>query len=192
MVIASPQETTPRALDSMEFRRALGHFATGVTVVTYQPEGTDLSGSTGECRGTTVNSFTSVSLDPPLILVSLGRRTRSAAALRTGSPFAVNVLHHGQRDLAMHFAGRPKPDTLVGWEVRAGVPHLASCAAYFRCVARDVHEAGDHVLVVGLVEEFQAYGHPPLLFYRGAFEHLRTPAVPQPAAELSPEFPELW
>jgi flavin reductase (DIM6/NTAB) family NADH-FMN oxidoreductase RutF len=169
----------------MEFRRALGHFATGVTVVTYKPEGID------EFRGTTVNSFTSVSLDPPLILVSLGRQTRSAAALHRGKPFAVNVLHHGQRDLAMHFAGR-RPEERVAWEVQAGVPHLAVCGAHFRCVTRDVHEAGDHVLVVGLVEEFQASEHPPLLFYRGAFEHLRTPAVPQPAAEIFTDFPELW
>src|ERR1700761_4664429 len=114
MVVTSPQGTGPSAIDMIEFRRALGHFATGVTVVTYQPEAID------EFRGTTVNSFTSVSLNPPLILVSLGRQTRSAAALRAGSPFAVNVLHHGQRDVAMHFAGRPKPDTPVEWEVRAG------------------------------------------------------------------------
>lgn len=186
MVITSPQGISPRAIDPMELRRALGHFATGVTVVTYQPEGID------EFRGTTVNSFTSVSLDPPLILVSLGRQTRSAAALRVGSPFVVNVLHHGQRDLAIHFAGRPKADTLVEWEVRSGVPHLAGCGAHFRCVTRDVHEAGDHVLVVGLVEEFQADAHPPLLFYRGGFEHLSSPAVPQPANELFADFPELW
>src|SRR6476659_1851556 len=68
MVITSPQGTNPSAIDMLEFRRALGHFATGVTVVTYQPEGID------EYRGTTVNSFTSVSLDPPSILVSLGRQ----------------------------------------------------------------------------------------------------------------------
>ena len=96
----------------------------------------------------------------------------------------MNVLHHGQRDLAMRFADRPEPGTRVEWEMRAGVPHLAGCGAHFRCVAQDVHGAGDHVLVVGLVEEFQAYGHPPLLFYRGAFEHLRNPAVAQPAAEV--------
>jgi flavin reductase (DIM6/NTAB) family NADH-FMN oxidoreductase RutF len=186
MVITSPQGSSPAAIDMMEFRRALGHFATGVTVVTYKPEGID------EFRGTTVNSFTSVSLDPPLVLVSLGRQARSAAALRVGSPFAVNVLHHGQRDLAMHFAGRPKPDTRVEWEVRAGVPHLAGCGAHFRCVTQDVHGAGDHVLVVGLVEEFQAHGRPPLLFYRGAFENLPSPAVPQPATEVFTDFPELW
>jgi flavin reductase (DIM6/NTAB) family NADH-FMN oxidoreductase RutF len=185
MAITS-QGPQPSATDAMEFRRALGHFATGVTVVTYQPDDVD------EFRGTTVNSFTSVSLDPPLILVSLGRQTRSAAALRPGKPFAVNVLHHGQRELAMHFAGRPNPETLVDWEVRDGVPYLAESGAYFRCVTRDVHEAGDHLLVVGLVEEFRAHGHPPLLFYRGAFEHLRTPTVPQPAAESYIDFPELW
>jgi flavin reductase (DIM6/NTAB) family NADH-FMN oxidoreductase RutF len=190
MVRASPQGPSQGAVDSMEFRRALGHFATGVTVVTYLPDGID------EFRGTTVNSFTSVSLQPPLVLVSLGRQTRAAAALRPGSAFAVNVLHHGQRDLAMHFAGRPDPARQVGWEVRAGVPHLAGCAAYFRCVARDVHEAGDHLLVVGLVEEYQAHGHAPLLFYRGAFEQLPGTAHGQPDAESERDFigdfPELW
>jgi flavin reductase (DIM6/NTAB) family NADH-FMN oxidoreductase RutF len=190
MVIATHPAAGSTAIDTLEFRRALGHFATGVTVVTYAAEDAD------EFRGTTVNSFTSVSLDPPLVLVSLGRQTRCAAALRAGSPFAVNVLHHGQRDLAMYFAGRPEPGTRVEWEVRAGVPHLAGCGARFRCVARDVHGAGDHVLVVGLVQEFQAHGHPPLLFYRGAFERLPSPAADQPGTDLTQEifvdFPELW
>ena len=172
------------AVGTLEFRRALGHFATGVTVVTYAVEDAD------EFRGTTVNSFTSVSLEPPLVLVSLGRQTRAAAALRPRSAYAVNVLHHGQRDLALWFAGRAEPGTRVEWEVRGGVPHLAACAAHFRCVAQDVHGAGDHVLVVGLVQEFQAYGHPPLLFYRGAFEHLRDPLAAQPGTDG--DFPELW
>jgi len=174
----------------MEFRRALGHFATGVTVVTYVPDEVD------EFRGTTVNSFTSVSLQPPLVLVSLGRQSRAATALRPRSQYAVNVLHKGQRELAMHFAGRPDPATRVDWEVRAGVPHLAGCAAYFRCVARDVHEAGDHLLVVGLVEEYQAHGHQPLLFYRGAFEQLPGNEAVQPddgsERDFIGDFPELW
>jgi flavin reductase len=190
MIITSHRGAGFSAVDSMEFRRALGHFATGVTVVTYAAEDAD------EFRGTTVNSFTSVSLEPPLVLVSLGRPTRAAAALRPGSAYAVNVLHHGQRDLAMWFADRPEPGTRVEWEVRAGVPHLAECGAYFRCVAQDVHGAGDHVLVVGLVEEFQAYGHEPLLFYRGAFEHLRDPLAAPPGTgigrEVIGDFPELW
>jgi flavin reductase (DIM6/NTAB) family NADH-FMN oxidoreductase RutF len=175
------------AIDTAEFRRTLGHFVTGVTVVSYAPA----DGS--EFRGTTVNSFTSVSLEPPLVLVSLSKTSRSSAAIKPGVPYAVNVLHHGQRDLAMHFAGRPKPETRVDWEVRAGVPHLAEAGAFFRCVARDVHDAGDHVLVVGLVEEFQAHGHPPLLFYRGTFEHLRDAAAePDADREFYFDFPELW
>ena len=190
MVITSHHGAGFTAVDKTEFRRALGHFATGVTVVTYAPADAD------EFRGTTVNSFTSVSLEPPLVLVSLGRQTRAAAALHPGSRYAVNVLHHGQRDLAMHFAGRPDPARQVDWEVRAGVPHLADCAAYFRCVARDVHEAGDHLLVVGLVEEFQAHGHPPLLFYRGAFEQLPGNGAGQPddgsERDFIGDFPELW
>ncbi len=186
MAIPSSRGAGPGAVDALEFRRALGHFATGVTVVTYAPDGID------EFRGTTVNSFTSVSLDPPLVLVSLGRQTRAAAALRPGSPYAINVLHHGQRDLAMYFAGRPEPGTRVDWEVRRGVPHLAGCGAYFRCVARDVHPAGDHLLVVGLVEEFQAHGHPPLLFYRGAFEPLPRQAADGGHEDFLGDFPEVW
>jgi flavin reductase (DIM6/NTAB) family NADH-FMN oxidoreductase RutF len=186
MVITSHHGAGFTAIDTVEFRRALGHFATGVTVVSYAPRDAD------EFRGTTVNSFTSVSLDPPLVLVSLGRQTRAAAALRPGTPYAVNVLHHGQRDLAVHFAGRPRPGARVEWEVRAGVPHLAGCGAHFRCVAQDVHGAGDHLLVVGLVGEFQAHGHPPLLFYRGAFEDLRDPVAAEPGTEILVDFPELW
>jgi flavin reductase (DIM6/NTAB) family NADH-FMN oxidoreductase RutF len=186
MVITSHHGAGFSSIDTAEFRRALGHFATGVTVVTYAPE------DANEFRGTTVNSFTSVSLEPPLVLVSLGRRTRVAAALRPGSPYAVNVLHHGQRDLAMYFADRPQPGTRVDWEVRAGVPHLAESGAHFRCVAQDVHGAGDHVLVVGLVEEFQAHGHPPLLFYRGAFERLPGPVTGEIDREYLGDFPELW
>jgi flavin reductase (DIM6/NTAB) family NADH-FMN oxidoreductase RutF len=205
MIITSHRGAGFSAVDSLEFRRALGHFATGVTVVTYAPEDAD------EFRGTTVNSFTSVSLEPPLVLVSLGRATRAAAALRPGSAYAVNVLHHGQRDLALWFASRPRSssggtaprtprsspeETRVEWEVRAGVPHLAGCAAYFRCVVQDVHGAGDHVLVVGLVKEFQAHGHQPLLFYRGTFERLPSPAAAQSDDEMAnnflSDFPELW
>lgn len=185
-VITSHQGAGFSAIDTMAFRRALGHFATGVTVVTYAPEDAD------EYRGTTVNSFTSVSLEPPLVLVSLGRQTRASAALRPGSAFAVNVLHHGQRDLALWFAGRPQPGTRVDWELRAGVPRLSDCSAHFSCVVRDIHDAGDHVLAVGLVEEFQAYGHQPLLFYRGAFEHLPDPVAAHSAEDLLADFPELW
>jgi len=195
MVITSQHGAGFSAIDTMEYRRALGHFATGVTVVTYAPEDTD-SREDAEFRGTTVNSFTSVSLEPPLVLVSLGRQTRVAAALRSGTPYAVNILHHGQRDLAMWFADRPQPGTRVDWEVRAGVPHLAGCAAYFRCVVQDVHGAGDHVLVVGLVKEFQAHGHQPLLFYRGTFERLPSPVAAQSDDEIARnflgDFPELW
>ena len=111
----------------------------------------------------------------------------AAAALRPGSAYAVNVLHHGQRDLAMRFAGwaghLPRGRGSSG-RCGHGVPHLAGRGAHFRCVARDVHDAGDHVLVVGLVEEFHAYGHEPLLFYRGAFEHLRDPLAAQPGTDI--------
>src|ERR1700751_4459898 len=126
MAITSPRGAGSGAIDTLEFRRALGHFATGVTVVTYAPEDAD------EFRAATVNSFTPGSPVPPVVLVSLGRQSRGAAARRPGSPFAVNVLHHGQRELALHFAGRPEPGRRVEWEGGAGVPHLAGGGAQFR------------------------------------------------------------
>ena len=189
MAFPPPQEHRTAAVDTLELRRAFGHFATGVTVVTYEA-------ADGEFRGTTVNSFTSVSLDPPLVLVSLGRQTRAAAALRSGSAFAVNVLHHGQRDLAMHFAGRPKPETEVRWEMRDGraapgrvlllLPvRRAGCARRGR--SRDHRRARRGV---------PADGRAPLIFYRGAFERLDSPSATQPAPEVAShlfgDFPELW
>ena len=184
MVITSSEGTTPSAFDVTGYRHALGHFATGVTVVTYQHE------ETGEYRGITVNSFTSVSLDPPLILVSLGEKTRSAQSLGPGRPFTVNVLHDGQLDLATLFAARDYQGAAIDWEVRGGVPELAGSSAYFHCVTRDVHEAGDHVLFVAHVQGFQAHGRSPLLFYRGSFERLH--GLPHQVTEPYFDFPELW
>lgn len=155
-------------IDSRALRSALGHFATGVTVVTY---------ADGEqVRGATVNAFTSVSLDPPLVLVSLDKRTKAAGALE-GRPFAVNVLRRDQQALALHFAGRPQGELPLGWGRAAGVPVIADCAAVFACAPWQVHEAGDHVLVLGRVEAFEASACEPLIFFRGDFATLPQPAI---------------
>jgi flavin reductase (DIM6/NTAB) family NADH-FMN oxidoreductase RutF len=152
-------------VDPSKFRNCLGHFATGVTVITYAVDGT--------ARGATVNSFTAISLDPPLVMVSLDRRTRSCGYL-DGKPFTVNMLRVHQEDLARHFAGHPMSEP-PPWELPASpdrAPRLAGSLAYLACSPWRSYNGGDHVLFLGLVEEFEFFGGDPLVFYGGAFRQI--------------------
>jgi len=130
---------------------------------------------TGEgMRGVTVNSFTSVSLDPALVLVSIGRGAKAAVALRD-APFTVNVLAADQLDLAWTFAGRPVDGARVRWDGRdGGVAHLRGSAAWFECVPWDAFDAGDHVLFLGDVVAHDQRQVEPLLFQSGKFRALGT------------------
>jgi flavin reductase (DIM6/NTAB) family NADH-FMN oxidoreductase RutF len=157
----------------LDFRECVGAFATGVTVVTTH--------SQGQPAGMTLNSFTSVSLDPLLVLVSLAHRTRTLEAITSSKRFTVNVLHRNQRDVALTFAkpGAPFPD---GYTVQD--PHgfvvVRHALAILRCEVYGVHAAGDHDLVVGEVIDFEGSGGQPLIFHRGAFGGLDADAlVPQ-------------
>ncbi|WP_031025931.1 MULTISPECIES: flavin reductase family protein [unclassified Streptomyces] len=166
------------ALDPRELRRTMGHFATGVTVVTCR-RGARL-------HGATVNSFTSVSLDPPLALVALDRRTRAAALLDDG-PFVVNLLGEHQQDLALHFAGGSPADSVPWVDGDGDRPRLAGTLGYLVCRPWRTYDGGDHTLHVGRVEEFAAGGGRPLLFYRGVFPRL------MPDGGGDPEGPEeVW
>ncbi|MFC9730554.1 flavin reductase family protein [Streptomyces roseolus] len=149
------------------FRDCLGRFATGVTVVTVAHD--------AGVHGATVGSFTSVSLDPPLVMVSLDRRSRMGDLL-TGAPsFGVNILAAHQEDLALHFAGRPRPaDAPVPWEHDAAGPRLAGAAAHLDCVPWAAYDGGDHVLHVGRVRGFSTRDAEPLVFHGGAFRLLDT------------------
>ncbi|WP_037568605.1 flavin reductase family protein [Phaeacidiphilus oryzae] len=139
---ASQPPPTPGAL-----RACLSRFATGVTVVTYDtPEGP---------RGATMNSFTSVSAEPPLVLVSVARRARCHGPLGSGIPFCVNVLGAEQEAVARRFAGAPVPGE-PEWAPRARVPRLATPLAWVECDPWRTYDGGDHTLVLGLVT---ALGH---------------------------------
>ncbi|CND52268.1 flavin reductase domain-containing protein [Mycobacterium tuberculosis] len=161
------------AIDPRELRRCLGHFATGVTVVTCRAR-------EGGLHGATVNAFTAVSLDPPLVLVSLDRRSR-LCGLMEQTAFSVNVLEAGQHDVALHFAGRPSLP-VVEWddESRCGAPRLAGCLATVSCTAWRHYDGGDHVLYLGEVREFRVRPGRPLLFHTGEFHDLpaRDASVP--------------
>ncbi|HTM96253.1 MAG TPA: flavin reductase family protein [Croceibacterium sp.] len=151
-------------IDPLAFRNALGRFATGVTVVT-------TADAEGRKYGVTANSYNSVSLDPPLILWSLARSSRSMAAFAECRFFVVHVLGAHQEDLALRFAARGD-DKFAGMAVRegaGGAPLFDDCLAHFECRVEDRIEGGDHVIFLGHVVGFAAGDHDPLIFHSGRF-----------------------
>lgn len=149
------------------FRNALGQFATGVTVMTGLSPG-------GEWFGITVTSFNSLSLDPPLILWSLGRDGGSFSCFQGGTAFAVNVLSGDQKDIAERFArvGIPKFEGVATETGLDGVPLIAGASAYFECLVEARYPGGDHDIIVGRVRRLFNIGKKPLLFHRGALRAL--------------------
>jgi 3-hydroxy-9,10-secoandrosta-1,3,5(10)-triene-9,17-dione monooxygenase reductase component len=149
---------------SRQFRNALGSFATGVTIVTtLSADGTDV--------GVTANSFNSVSLDPPMILWSLGKNSTSLDAFMEAEHFAVHVLAMAQESLSGRFA-KSNTDKFHGLTVergRDGIPLLPGCAARFQCRTAYRHEGGDHIIIVGVVDDFDHDGLAPLAFHGGRY-----------------------
>ncbi len=156
--------------DGARLRSCLGRFATGVTVVTYYSE--------GEPRGATVNSFTSISLRPPLILVSIGRAAKACELLRD-KPFCVNVLSAQQIGAALAFAGR-RSGVTPEWENGQEAPRLRQSHAWLECTPWQSLDAGDHVIFLGKIQAFAFDQSEPLLFYSGAF-HARGDELGLPA-----------
>ena len=151
-------------IDAAAMRRTLGRFTTGVTVVT-------TAGDDG-VHAMTANAFTSVSLDPPLVLVSVDHRTRMHRLLPETRRYGVSVLACEQERVAWHFAGRPlrDPGDLFDWA--GDVPFVRGAIAQVGCSLHAEHEAGDHTLYLGRVEHLQSHPGEPLLFHAGAFGRL--------------------
>lgn len=155
-------------IDQRSFRNAMGCFPTGVTVVTALTPG-------GAPVGVTVSSFTSLSLDPPLVLFCLDRRTQSLDAFEKGTFFAIHVLAEDQRDVSMRFSSRsPDKWSGVSWKPSPeGVPLLDGCLTRLECRREVVHEGGDHLILVGRVIRLDyAQGGRPLVYFRGAYARL--------------------
>ncbi|MQY51377.1 flavin reductase family protein [Rhodocyclus tenuis] len=168
-----PSSTSPVAdFDSRAFRHALGRFTTGVTIVTAR-------GADGQPIGLTVNSFNSVSLDPPLVVWSLSANSPRLADFVAASHFAVNVLAVDQQALSDRFAGRD-PERFAGLEPRQGLggaPLFDGCCAWFECANEIRHEGGDHLVFIGRVERFATGdAHVPLVFHAGRYRALAEPA----------------
>ncbi len=173
--------TSEAAFDSREFRRALGCFPTGVTVIcTREPNGTP--------RGITANSFGSVSLEPPLISICIDHRAASLEVFRACRSFAINVLSEQQRDVSDLFATKaPDKFERVVWRPgRLDAPLLDASVATFECEPFTAQDAGDHLLMLGRVRFFTSNDAPPLGFCRGNYLEfgLERRAVLQTATDL--------
>ena len=157
-----------KTVDPLEFRRVMGHFPTGVSVITTVHE--------DKLHGMTANSLTSVSLDPMLVLACLACGARTALAIQKAGHFAVNILAEDQLEISQRFA-RPNQDHFEGLEVirgHRGLPLIPDALAYLVCSVDDVVKAGDHDIVLGRVEDCQASsnGAPPLVFFKGTYARL--------------------
>ena len=150
--------------DGRDLRRAFGNFATGVTIVTTrEPDG-------APC-GFTANSFTSISIDPPLLLVSIGKAAHGCPVFMASQGFAVNILAREQRDLSNRFAAAGH-DKFSGVEWHAGTtgsPILTDVVAWFDCTHHEQIDAGDHVILIGHIEDYAYHTQAPLGFCRGAY-----------------------
>ncbi|HEX3820153.1 MAG TPA: flavin reductase family protein [Candidatus Sulfotelmatobacter sp.] len=156
------------ALNSNEFRQAMGQFATGVTIITV-----DLD---GEVHGMTANAFTSVSLDPMLVLVCVDHTTRTHAHLHAKKRFGINMLCEDQRKISEYYARPERTHERAEEEAGAsfdrtslGTPVLHGALAYLECRLQSAHDAGDHTIFIAEVEDVVIHDGQPLVFFRGKY-----------------------
>ncbi len=157
-------ENSSAAIDSRALRNACGLFATGITVVTTEVD--------GDVHGMTANAFMSVSLDPPLLVISVGLKARLHDLLKQTGRYAVSILRHDQEDYSSHFAGWPVEGLEVRFERCHDYPVLPDALAYFVCKVVDAHPAGDHTLYIGQVEYLEHDAGEPVLFYSGKYRQM--------------------
>lgn len=157
-------------MDRMALRRTFGRFATGVTIVTCS--------TGGGVHGMTANSFTSVSLDPALVLISIDNKAKMATRLLEARHYGLNILSQQQQALSNHFAGRPT-DQPIDFDWHEDIPLVRGAMAHLACRVKDVFPAGDHCLFVAEVVEHRHEDEstPPLLFYGGAYRQLHEMAA---------------
>jgi flavin reductase (DIM6/NTAB) family NADH-FMN oxidoreductase RutF len=157
-------------ISAEDFKRALSRRASGVAIVTARA---------GErVHGMTVSAFTEVSLDPPLVLVCADKKSNTLPLIREGGVFAINVLARDQHELSHRFAiKKDEEKRFDGLETdvgHTGAPLLRGVAVNIDCRVAAEHDAGDHVLLVGRVEEVRSFDRDPLLYFRGAYGRFET------------------
>lgn len=181
---AVPMACEPRSFSDRAFRDALGLFATGVVVITSAGKA---GGDHVDHLGATISSFSSVSLDPPLVLFSIGRHSKAFTAWQSVDSFAVNILGEEQSAISTRFA-RALTDKWDGVETRPGLggtPLLAGALAWLECRSYAKYDGGDHLIVVGEVRsltERPGAGARPLIFFGGKYRQLDAkPELPTPS-----------
>ena len=150
-------------MDDRLFRDAMGKFATGVTVLTTENEGVP--------HGMTANGFMSVSLDPKLVVISIGHKAKFLEKVQASGKFAVNILADDQEHYSRHFAGRPGEEPVVFNQLE-GLPVLDGVVAQIACQVVSTHVEGDHTLFIGQVLDLQLTDKEPLLFFSGQYRQL--------------------
>jgi len=151
-------------MDDRQFRTAMGKFATGVTVIA-----TDVD---GDVHGMTANAFMSVSLDPKLVVISIGEKARILEKIKQSKTFSVNILAADQQELSMIFAGQLKEHREVIFDRLDGKPVLAGAVAQIACEVSAEHVEGDHTLFIGRVTDIHLEDAEPLIFYSGRYRSL--------------------
>ncbi len=156
--------TTRPPIDSATFRRVMGCFATGVTVITAETD--------NAVRGMTANAFMSGSLLPPLCIISVAKKARMHELLEKAGHFGVSMLARGQEAVSQHFArqGATEPD--LSFEHIAGVPVLAGVSAALAAAIETRHDCGDHSLFIGHIIGLRDHGRPPLVYHGGKYATL--------------------
>jgi flavin reductase (DIM6/NTAB) family NADH-FMN oxidoreductase RutF len=151
-------------LDAAQFRRAMGKFATGVTVITFEHE--------GRTAGMTANAFMSLSVDPPMILVSVRAQARFAQSIVSGDAFGVSFLAQHQEALSRHFGGQPRDGLDDPFERTGGVPVVRAALVQIAARANAIHRGGDHLIYTADVEALRESDGPPLLFHGGKYRQI--------------------
>lgn len=162
--------TDAAPFDKLALRNALGRFATGVTIVT-------TSGRDGRPVGLTANSFSSLSLDPPLVLWSIDKGSSCLKAFEKADGFVVHVLSTAQETLSTRFAALPLEDRFTDLDYGLndrGLPLLDGACARFECRTDAIHEGGDHLILVGAVEAMDVAETEPLVFWSGQYRGLNS------------------
>ena len=150
-------------MDDLLFRKAMGKFATGVTVLTTIHE--------GDIHGMTANAFMSVSLDPKLVVISVGKYARFLDKVTQSKRFAVNILAEDQQQVSQHFAGKPQGE--VQFATLDGLPVIDGAIAQITCEVASVYEEGDHTLFIGRVTDLKLEEKNPLLFFGGQYSEVK-------------------
>jgi flavin reductase (DIM6/NTAB) family NADH-FMN oxidoreductase RutF len=151
-------------MDDRKFRTAMGNFATGVTVIT-----TELN---GDIHGMTANAFMSVSLDPKLVVISIGEKAKILNKIKESKIFTVNILAADQQELSMIFAGQIKEPRDVVFDRLDGKPVLAGVCAQVACEVSTAYVEGDHTLLIGKVTDIHIEEKEPLVFVNGKYREL--------------------